>query len=350
YESDVRDAQMVATWGTISWRAALPAGSRVEIATRTGNTPTPDETWSAWSAPYGSADGSPITSPKARYIQWRVTMAGSPGPVLTSVTAAYLPRNLRPAVDTITVYPPGVVFQKPYSSGEPELAGFEGQTTPDRSLVVAAASGPPSPSNGPSLGRRAYEKGLQTFTWKASDPNSDDLTYDVLYRRETQTSWSVLHHGLTDEILVWDTSLVPDGNYLLKIVASDAPSNPPGSALKGELESSVFTIDNTPPRLTVTSIQQTGGQLIVDFTAADGVSIIQRADYALDGRSWHALYPRDGIADSKSEQYRVVLPADLLNTTVVIRALDAMSNVASLSVDLKPTAPQPQAPGPGPGF
>ncbi len=168
---------------------------------------------------------------------------------------------------------------------------------------MAAASTPQSSSSGPSLGRRAYEKGLQTFTWKASDDNNDDLTYDVLYRRESQTSWSVLRRGLTDEILVWDTSLVPDGNYILRVVASDSPSNPPGSALKGELESSVFTIDNTPPRLTVDAVQQQAdGRLVVDFTATDAVSIIERADYALDGRSWQALYPRDGIADSRTEQ------------------------------------------------
>ncbi|MDE3156122.1 MAG: hypothetical protein KGN76_13525 [Acidobacteriota bacterium] len=347
YQSDVRDAQMVATWGTISWRASLPTGSQIAISTRTGNTQTPDETWSDWSAPYPDANGSQITSPKARYLQWRVTMTGTPGPVLTSVTAAYLPRNLRPSVDSITVYPPGIVFQKPYAAGEPELAGFEGQTTPDRSLVVAAASTPQSPSNGPSLGRRAYEKGLQTLTWKASDPNDDNLTYDVLYRRESQTRWSTLRHGMTDQILVWDTSLVPDGTYLLEVVASDAPSNPPGRALRGELESSVFAIDNTPPHLTVTSIQQANSELVVDFTASDDVSIVQRAAYALDGQAWHPLYPLDGIADSQTEQYRITLPLSRLNSTIVVRALDSMNNVASIPVHLTLTTPPPAAKGPG---
>ena len=50
YTSDVRDAQTVAPWGTIKWQALTPAGSRVEISTRSGNTRTPDETWSDWSA------------------------------------------------------------------------------------------------------------------------------------------------------------------------------------------------------------------------------------------------------------------------------------------------------------
>src|SRR6185295_6477652 len=37
YESDVRDAQMVSSWGTLSWRGTIPAGSRVELSTRSGN-------------------------------------------------------------------------------------------------------------------------------------------------------------------------------------------------------------------------------------------------------------------------------------------------------------------------
>ena len=104
------------------------------------------------------------------------------GPVLTSVTAAYLQRNLRPQVRSITVHPPGIVFQKPYSTGDPDLAGFDNQTTPDRKLTQAAQNAQAGPS--PSLGRRTYQKGLQTLVWRADDENDDELSYDVLYRRE----------------------------------------------------------------------------------------------------------------------------------------------------------------------
>src|SRR4029078_9742115 len=57
YESDVRDAQMVSTWGAISGRAGVPAASRIEMYTRSGNTETPDDTWSAWAGPYVNAEG-----------------------------------------------------------------------------------------------------------------------------------------------------------------------------------------------------------------------------------------------------------------------------------------------------
>ena len=72
YVSEVRDARSVAAWGVLSWRATVPAGARVEVSTRSGNTPTPDEAWSPWSAAYADAEGTPIASPSARYLQWRV--------------------------------------------------------------------------------------------------------------------------------------------------------------------------------------------------------------------------------------------------------------------------------------
>src|SRR5262249_13193563 len=154
-------------------------GSRIELFTRSGNTETPDDTWSAWSQAYTNAAGSSITSPKARYLQWRAVLSGFNTPGLTSLRAAYPQPNPRPQVRSITVPPPGIVFQKPCSTGDPELAGFEDQSTPERRLAAqAAAQGGVSAS--PTLGRRTYQKGLQTLVWRAEDENDDDLVYDVL--------------------------------------------------------------------------------------------------------------------------------------------------------------------------
>ena len=41
---------------------------------------------------------------------------------------------------------------------------------------------------------------------------------------------------MSDTILVWDTTSVPNGRYILRIVASDAPSNSPATALTGAME------------------------------------------------------------------------------------------------------------------
>jgi hypothetical protein len=327
YESDVRDAGTVATWGVIRWRAALNGG-KIEVATRTGNTSTPDETWSAWSKPYSNGNGEQIASPNARYLQWRMTMSASTGsgPVLTSVTAAYLPRNLRPIVSSITVHPAGTVFQRPFSTGDPEIAGYQ-DNSPDGRQPNAAPD--QRQGSAPPLGRRLYQKGLQTFVWKAEDGNDDRLQYDVSYRREGETTWRVLHRGAWDPIFVWDTTSVPDGTYLVKISASDAASNAPGTALTGELESAAFDIDNTPPRVEVSPAARNGGRTAISFTVTDQQSAIQRVEYSLDASRWRLVHPKDGIPDSRREEFEIQLEESEVGRNVILRVTDAMNNVAT---------------------
>ncbi len=337
YESEVRDAETVATWGTIRWRAATPPGTAVRLFTRSGNTAIPDETWSPWSAAYTNPEGEPIRSPKARYLQWRAELTGgAETPVLTSVTIAYLPRNLRPQVTSITVHPPGVVFQKPFSTGEPEIAGYEDPTSDGRGVSSAAPppAGPGQPSSAPALGRRTYQKGLQTFLWKAEDPNGDRIQFDILYRREGETTWQVLRRGLWDPIYVWDTTSVPDGTYTIKIVASDAPSNAPGTALVGELESTAFDVDNSPPRIAVQPPRIEGGRLVVPFTVRDEQSPIARVEFSTDANRWRVLYPKDGIPDSRTEEFELLLEDNPRPTNLVLRATDAMNNTATAAVGL----------------
>jgi sugar lactone lactonase YvrE len=323
YTSDVRDAQTVAMWGTIKWQEGS-TGGRVEISTRSGNTRTPDETWSEWSAPYADRDGSPITSPRARYLQWRAVLIASRGesPYLTSVTAAYLPRNLRPRVTSITIHPPGTVFQRPFPV-DPEIAGFEGDLPERRAATQGSNTAPPS------LGRRTYQRGLLTIVWRAEDDNRDELVYDVLYRREGETSWKALKRGMGEAILVWDTSSVPNGRYFVRVVAADTPSNSPATALTGAMESTSFDIDNTPPVITVTSVRREGSRVTIAFDVRDANSAVQKADYSLDGDRWQTIYPKDGIADSRFEQFELVLSGDAGARGLVLRAADALNNVAS---------------------
>jgi hypothetical protein len=332
YESEVRDAQTVSTWGAIKWHAAVPGGGRIEISTRSGNTRTPDDTWSIWSAAYTNPEGSTITSPRARYLQWRATMSVSKGesPLLTSVTAAYLQRNLRPRVTSITIHPPGTVFQKPFSTGELEIAGYDGDL-PDRRLTTQPTAGGPGGSGlqSPALGRRVYQKGLMTFVWRADDENNDELQFDVLYRREGETSWKVLKRGLTEPILVWDTTSVPNGTYLLRVVASDSIANPPGNALNGHVDSTSFDIDNAPPTIGVTGVRREGGRTVIAFEVRDEHSAVQKVEYSLDGDRWRPIYPKDGISDSRLEQFELVLDGDGGSRGVVIRATDALNNVSS---------------------
>jgi hypothetical protein len=326
YESDVKDARLVSTWGVVAWRANAPAGSKVEIFTRSGNTRTPDEAWSEWSAAYANADGSQITSPKARYLQWRAVLSGTAAaaPVLTSVSSAYLPRNIRPQVAAITIHPPGVVFQKPFSSGEAEIAGLDEEAQDQR-----ATANNPLGGGAPPLGRRIFQRGLQTFAWKAEDDNSDELSYDVFYRREGDTTWRTLKSDLRDTLLVWDTSSVPNGTYVLKVLASDRKSNPAGTALAGELESSSFDIDNVAPTVQIGSLRKDGARFIVPAEVRDTDSAVMKVEYSLDAQRWQPAFPRDGILDGRLESFEIRLDADAQGRTLVVRATDALGNVGT---------------------
>jgi hypothetical protein len=329
YQSDVRDAQTVSTWGTITWRGTVPRGSDISLFTRSGNSQTPDDTWSAWSDAYTNAEGQQITSPKARFLQWRAVLKGKESPVLTSVSVAYLQRNLRPRVSSVTVYPPGTVFQRPFSTGEMEIAGLDEQPDTRNAASTVGAGAASSLSAIPPLGRRIYQKGLQTFMWKADDENDDKLSYDVFYRREGDTGWKVLKRNLNDPILVWDTTAVPNGTYQIKVAASDAPSNPPGAALVGEMESTTFDVDNTPPTIHIQGLRREGGRSILLFDVRDDQSVVQRVDYSIDADRWRPIYPKDGLADSRHEEFELALPPDVAPESVVIRAMDAMNNVAT---------------------
>jgi sugar lactone lactonase YvrE len=331
YLSMVRDAQTVADWGTLSWRATLSAGGRVDVFTRSGNTATPDDTWSTWSGPYNNAQGEEIKSPNARYLQWKAVLSGKQAsPVLTSVSAAYVQRNLRPKVTSLTVHPAGTVFQKPYPTGDPDIAGFDDQA-PDRRILSATANPGPNTS---SLGRRAYQRGLQTFVWRAEDANDDEMRYEILYRREGDTSWKSLKDDLADPIFVWDTTSVPNGTYVVKVAASDEPSNTPGAALEGELESSAFDIDNGPPAVIVSSSRTAEGRTTIQFEIRDEWSSISKVEYSLDAQRWQVVYPRDGIFDSRVEQFELTLDDGAASRGLIIRAYDAKNNSATARGDV----------------
>lgn len=333
YVSEVRDAGTVAVWGSLRWRQSTPIGSRVELATRSGNTNSPDEGWSDWSPVYTDPEGSAITSPLARYLQFRARLSGTTdaAPALTSVTAAFLPRNVRPRVRSITVYQPGTVFQQPFPT-DPPIAGFEGDLPRAAEDQAAAGQGTPP------LGRRAYQKGLLTFIWRADDENGDDLRYDVFYRREGDTTWAPLRRDLSDTILVWDTTSAPDGRYSIRVVASDAPTNSAATALAGARESSAFDIDNIPPAIGDVSQQRDGDRVTIAFSVTDAHAGVRAVDYSLDGERWHAVYPSDGIADSRLERYTVLLEGVSDERGVTLRARDALNNTSSTLVDTRRAA------------
>jgi hypothetical protein len=330
FVSKVKDTETVSTWGRLRWDATLPAGTRVEVQTRSGNTSNPDATWTDWSTAYTRADGDPVTSERARFLQIKATLhgTGSATPVLEALHAAYLQRNLRPQMQSVTVHPPGEVFQKPLSlTGEVEILGLDAGALPDRSAPAAAKTLLPPAT---SYSRKLYQKGIQTFSWKADDPNGDTLAYEVQYRPVGEERFRVLRRGLAEPVLAWDTTTVPNGRYVIRVAASDAPSNPASLSLQSDRESGAFDVDNTPPSVTA---QATGSR--VRAQVKDDSSPVRRTEYSVDGSAWEEVHPTDGISDTTEETYEfapeTVTPGPHV---VVVRAMDLLGNVASARVEI----------------
>jgi hypothetical protein len=317
YTSPVRDAKFTAKWGVITWHGT----GNIELQTRTGNTENPDSTWSDWSAPYRNPMGDQITSPRARFIQWRAVLrSGTDNPQLLSVTIAYLQRNQRPEVTSVSVLPAGVALQEMPMPIDPSIAS----SGLDPQLFGVAANVPP---------RRYFQKGARTITWQASDPNEDTLVYKLFYRTVNDREWHLLAENLNQTYYTIDGNRLPDGPYVFKVQASDSPSNPEGLALTNEATTDVIEIDNTPPVIKTGQPLTTGQTVEVTFEATDATSRVVRGEYSIDGGPWQLVFPIDGIADSSHEVFKIKVTLSRVGEHIIaFRCADSSSNVGTSKV------------------
>jgi hypothetical protein len=294
YESTVRDTDAVSTWGKLSWKAGT--ADPIELATRTGNTNTPDKTWSDWQA-VDSAGGT--ASPRARFIQWRAVLkaaAAGRTPRLGSVKVPYLQQNFRPEVANVDVVTSGVALQKvPITTSN--------NPNPNDPATIRANARAGLPRVQPIPPRRVPQRGAQSFQWSASDKNQDTLAYELYYRGEAERSWKVLKRDLEDNFFTINSDTLPDGMYVVRVVASDQPSNPVDLALRGEMESRPFSIDNTPATVTMKLEVIEKNRARIAIEAADQTSTLNHAEVAIDTGDWRPVFPKDGILDSRVESF-----------------------------------------------
>jgi hypothetical protein len=251
-----------------------------------------------------------VTAPPARFVQWKVVLhPGNVAPRVESVTLNYLPKNVAPNFDDVTVTP-GVRYQ-----AMPRPPGAEASQRFDAPL---------SP---------VHDRQSVGVKWTVHDDNEDQLTYSVYYRGDGQTRWLLLKGNLTEKFYSFDASLLPDGGYTVKVIASDAPSHSPQEALSAEKESARFEVDTTPPQIVELKAAVQGGAVHVQFRAVDSFSPVKRAEYSLDAGEWHFVEPVDQLSDSKSESYDFSLPlagdASGQEHVVVVRAYDRYDNLVS---------------------
>ncbi len=108
-ESRSLDAGGEGFWGSIAWNATLPLGTSIEIRTRTGDSPVPDGTWSAWSPAYPTS-GQPVVSPASRYLEYRAWLftPNTQSPGLLDVAVGFVRHLAAGSVTTESFAPAGV--------------------------------------------------------------------------------------------------------------------------------------------------------------------------------------------------------------------------------------------------
>jgi sugar lactone lactonase YvrE len=322
-ESDVLDAGAFSYWGRARLEGKGLNGAGLE--TRSGNLDRPQKNWSKWEAVTLSPDTGKSGSPPARFLQYRLklkALADGSSPEVSLVELAYLTKNVAPAVQEVETTPANYKFPNPVVSTS---------TTPP-TLTLTPLGQRRRSSGGISLDASSntlnYAKGWMGARWRADDDNGDTLEYKVEIRGVGEKEWKLLKDKLKERNVSWDTTGFADGEYQVRVTASDAPDNPPAQALTSSLESDTFTIDNTPPQITELSATEQGGKILLKFRAKDARSVIEKAEYSVNGGSWIPAEPVSRLSDSLELEYAVTVerPAGAGEVILAVRVADEFDN------------------------
>jgi hypothetical protein len=170
--------------------------------------------------------------------------------------------------------------------------------------------------------------------WTAHDDNDDQLVYSVYYRGDGESRWLLLKDGLTEKAYSFDASLLPDGGYTIKVIASDSASHSPGEALTASRESRRFEVDTTAPRIENLTAALENGQIHVRFRAEDSFSAVRKAEFSVDAGDWKYVDPVGQISDAKTENYDFKVPLEnakdgTADHVVVVRVYDKYDNMGA---------------------
>jgi outer membrane protein assembly factor BamB len=321
FRSAAKDVERFSRFGHYRIEGTDVGDGRLAIAFRSGNTRTPDGTWSAWSLPRTALEGA-VDAPAGRYVQWKLTMPKpAPSVVVDTVSIAYMNRNMAPVIDSVTVAEPAVVYITGSYPPSPQVVEA---TNPDEYGIFLSID---SPRDKNDPGKKVFRKGYRTITWRAHDENGDSLRYTLAFRRVGSDRWLRLRENIDETALNFDTSQLPDGRYELRLTATDGTDNP-DAPLTDVKEGVEILVDNTPPAVTVAT---EGEDVAIRVT--DKASPVGKVEYSIDAQKWIRLTPVDGVNDSADESYRIKR-STIAGKFVIVRAVDAFYNVATESITL----------------
>ncbi|KAA6464862.1 hypothetical protein DYQ86_02590 [Acidobacteria bacterium AB60] len=303
YASDVLDAGALARYGRIE---VEPNSSGYDLFTRTGNIEQPVRGWTDWQP----VSSDRVASPAGRFLQWKAVLR--PGGSLSGVGVNYLPVNAAPVVEDVVVVPGARLNPQAQPQQQPATVNIN-LPSANQGGVVSFDGGA---NNNPITAIK--DRTAITARWAAHDDNGDDLSYSLFLRGDGEKDWHLLKDNVTEKAYSFDQTLIPDGGYQLKVVASDVPSHTPTEALTGDKVSERFEIDTTPPVVSGLKASQASScahapcPLHVTFDAEDAMSAVVHAEYSLDAGPWQYVEPVGGLSDARREHYDFTIPASAL--------------------------------------
>jgi hypothetical protein len=321
YTSEVFDAQGFSQWGRVE---LLPEGAGgFDLFVRSGNVESPLMGWSDW-APV--AKSGAVTVPGGRFAQWKAVLRT--GADVDSVGLNYLQRNVAPVVDDVMVQP-GARVAANVAAAQNQTVQLSFPVTANPNLQVFT----PDANAQPLAAQK--DKSAITVRWAAHDDNGDDLMFAVWYRGVGEKNWRLLKDKISEKYLSFDSSLLPDGTYEVKVVASDAPVHTDADSLTGERVSGSFVMDTTPPVpgvLTAAMVAGSPAKIHATFSAKDATSPIEHAEYSVDAGPWQYLEPVGKVSDSLEESYAFMAAVPVVAGDAAAGVVNAAEHVIAVRV------------------
>lgn len=324
YTSAALDATQVARFGTLSWLGKQPRGSEVSFSARSGMSAEPNRTWSEWTAAAGGREVTLTNVPTGRFLQWRAELVSANGeePVVTEVTVSYLQENLAPRIKQFSAMSPGEIIVP--ANFNPGNQVFE-PTSPTRGGIFTTLE----PAAQKTEGRRKnlWKKGFQTLTWEAEDPNGDELSYQLLFRRDgSDEDWLPMADDLEKTDYSFDAAALPDGTFRFLLRAADRTGKGADSGLISEQMSESVIVDNSVP--TKVSVKSTEKEVVVEIL--DALSPLRLVRASVDAGEWMPLTAADGLLDGRKERVVVSLPESA--SLLLLQVMDAAFNVVTFDL------------------
>ncbi|MDX1935288.1 MAG: SpoIVB peptidase S55 domain-containing protein [Capsulimonadales bacterium] len=367
YVSPVFDARSVVRWGTLRFFGEVSRDGTLKIRTRTGNTADPDSDWSPWSPELSRPEGERVTSPSGRYLQYRVEFSDrsdrSDPDVLKGVEVYFRMPNRMPSLSLQSPRPAEVWRGEKtirWSAQDPDrdTLSFEIRLSADggrtwQAVPTKKGSGPVSvPGTEPAAPTTARPGSPKETTASAALALAEELDRHPEIGpelRQRMLADASAHSAPTppsatppltqpsarETFLTFDTTKIPDGEYRIRVTATDRASNP-DDPLTAEAISETFRVVNRSPAISLREPVSTGVKertVVIEGVAIQAGASIRGVQFRSDNGEWLSAAAKDGIFDSPLESFTVTTePLTSGSHVIEIQVIDEAGNVATQKV------------------